>query len=368
MKHVEPRYVLRGLDSYTREELARYWNSFDPLGYEPRILGIGLSCSHICNLRCVYCYTGPLTPKADELTEAEQKDIVTQARALGAKMAIMCGDAEPLMDKNLLPIIKHCHENDMTCVVVTNAIALGEDRIARAIHGMDSASVVSFIYEHGASIIAKMDSCREETYNSIVDVPGSWAKFKLAIDRLVNAGFTRYDERDNVRVTRLAFSGVVMKHTLAEVPMMRDFAQGLGAQFICKLPTLVGTALQHLDCMFPVERYEEIRAVLKQYTEKRETLMVDTPRCMAWHYGPVIGINGDIRECYTSDCKGDQWIGNIRRHSLKELIVKRNRVYDITTDDFCPVKARINEELKSQGKDLLWQVLPENHCANMLSY
>ncbi len=368
MQETQPRYVLRGLDSYSREELANYWKSFDPLGEDPKILGIGLSCSHVCNLRCVYCYAGPLSPKADELTVHEQKEIISQARALGARMVIVCGDAEPLMDRSLLPMVKHCHDLDITSVVVTNAIPMGDDRLALTVHGMDAKSVVNYLRDHGASVIAKMDSVHEETYNAIVNVHGSWAKFRLAVDRLVDAGFTAFEERYGVRVTRLAFSGVVMKQTLIEVPMMRDFAHVRGAQFICKLPSLVGTALDNLDCMFPVERYEEIRAILAQYTEKRETLMVDTPRCMAWHYGPVIGINGDIRECYTSDCKGDQFIGNIRQTSLKELIVKRNRIYDISTDNFCPVKTRINQELVAQGKDRLWQVLPENRCAKMMSY
>jgi MoaA/NifB/PqqE/SkfB family radical SAM enzyme len=356
------RYVLNGLDSYSREELQSFWASFDPKGDAPRILGVGLSCSNRCNLKCIYCYAGTLKPLPNELTCDEQMSVVSQAKALGARMAIMCGDAEPLMDPSLLPIVAHCCANGMVCVVVSNGTVLGDDHLARSVHGMDGGAVTRSLYEHGAALLLKMDSADAATYEQIVGVKRAHARFQTAVDRVVAAGFNRGERRGDVTVTRLAFSGVVMKDTLDQVPQMRAFADGVQAQFICKLPSLVGNALDNLPMMFPVEQYEEIRAVLAKHTAKRETLMVDTPRCMAWHYGPVVGITGDIRECYTSDCKGANWIGNVRQTPLRELIVKRNRVYDIATGDFCPVKARINKEFVALGKDKVWKVLPQNEC------
>jgi MoaA/NifB/PqqE/SkfB family radical SAM enzyme len=275
-------------------------------------------------------------------------------------MAIMCGDAEPLMDANLLPIVRHCHANDMVCVVVTNGIVLGDDHLAKTVHGMDGEAFTQELYKAGASFIVKMDSIDEATYDGIVGVKHAYPKFRRALDRIVAAGFNKGVPQGDVTVTRLAFSGVVMKHTIDQVPQMHAFAASLKAQFICKLPTLVGNALDNLPMMFPVERYDEIRKTLSQYTAKRETLMVDTPRCMAWHYGPVVGITGEIRECYTSSCTGANYIGNVRDTPLRELVAKRNRVYDITTEDFCPVKSRINKELVQLGKNKLWNVLPEN--------
>ena len=360
MENKNKTYVLQGLDSFSKEDLNRYWSGYDPLNDKPKLLGVGLSCSNRCNVRCIYCYAGDKSPEPDELTLEEQIDVLSQAKALGAKTAIMCGDAEPLMDKNLLPIVEHCHTLDMTCVVVTNATVIGDDRLAKAVHGKNGRDVAQFLYDNGASLIVKMDSVDPEKYEQIIGVKDSYKKFIKAVNCFKDIGFCEGIPRNNLTVTRVSFSGVVMKHTIDEVPAMKKFADEMGAQFVCKLPTLVGRAVQNKDFMFPVEEYEEKRKILAKYTAKRETLMVDTPRCMAWHYGPVISIKGEVRECYTMACPEDKRIGNIRETSLENLMRRRNQIYDITLEDFCPVKTRINQEFVAAGKRKLWEVLPEN--------
>jgi MoaA/NifB/PqqE/SkfB family radical SAM enzyme len=335
-------YVLKGLDSFTQDELDNFWRGYDPKVDDPKILGIGLSCSFLCNLKCIYCYAGDKAPDIEEMTLREQLNLVSQAKDLGAKTAIICGDAEPLMDKNLLPIVDHCYRNSITSVIVTNGTIMGDDMIARTIHSMDSKSVTKFLYDRGASLMIKLDSVLPEKYDRIVGVKGSHSKLERALSNVIDAGFCKVSETEKGLMTRSAFSGVIMKNNLEEVPAMKKFANDRNTQFICKLPSLVGRSLDNLDYMFPVEKYEEIRSYLSKFTAKRETLMVDVNRCMAWHYGPVIGIKGDVRECYTS---ADS-IGNIRDMALKELLKIRNRKYDITGKDSCPVKTRINRDFK----------------------
>lgn len=333
-------YVLNGLDSFAQDELDNFWRNYDPKTDDPKIIGIGLSCSFLCNLKCIYCYAGEKVPDTDELTLSEQKDLISQAKNLGAKTAIMCGDGEPLMDKNLLPIVEHCNQNGITVIVVTNGTIMGDDLIAKKIHGIDGRNVAKFLYDKGASLMIKMDTLDPQKYNNIVGVKGAYEKFKMALTNIFEVGFAKVKESTKGLITRVAFSGVVMKHNLDEVPAMKKFANDRNTQFICKLPSLVGRALENLDVMFPVEKYEKIRSYLSKYTAKRETLMVDANRCMAWHYGPVVGIKGDVRECYTSSHS----IGNIRNTSLKELLKIRNQKYDVTSKDSCPVKTRINRD------------------------
>jgi len=49
---------LRGLDDFTKEELNKYWEGYNPKVDKPRILGVSLSCSNRYNLKCIYCYAG----------------------------------------------------------------------------------------------------------------------------------------------------------------------------------------------------------------------------------------------------------------------------------------------------------------------
>ncbi len=172
------------------------------------------------------------------------------------------------------------------------------------------------------------------------------------VERITDIGFGEV----KYNVTRIAFSSVIMKNNIEELEELKKLADSKNAQYICKLPSLVENVLNNLENMFAVHEYEEIRKRLFQYTAKRETLMVDTPRCMAWHYGPCIGVDGEIRECYTSPFSKDRRIGNVREMMLQELILNKNQKCDINCQDFCPVKTRINKEFIEKGMDAIWKV------------
>lgn len=364
MNTSEANYVLNGLDSYGKEELDNFWKNYDPKKDAPKILSICLSCSVRCNLKCIYCYAGPKKPAKNELTLEEQKSIIGQAKELGAKTAVVCGDGEPSMDKNIVPIAQYCHELGIICIVVTNAIIFGDDKFSRKVHGVSGWELANLLYDAGVSLMVKMDAMYPGKYDTIVGIKGAYQKFNRAINNITNIGFGNSERVGEVDITRLSFSAVVMRNTIGDLRKMKEFANEKGGQFICKLPSLVGDALSHLNFMFPASDYESIREIIMEYTSKRETLMADTPRCIAWHYGPVIDTAGEIRECYTSECRKGR-IGNIREDALGELIKKRNKLYDISVKDFCPVKTRINKEFAEAGKKELWQVLPENRQESM---
>jgi MoaA/NifB/PqqE/SkfB family radical SAM enzyme len=366
MEEAKLYYVLNGLDSYSRKELNAFWDGYDYKN--PSILSIGLSCTFRCNYKCRYCYAGTKKiPFDNELSTHEQLDLVSQAKALGAKTAVLCGDGDPLVDPNLVPIAEHCADMGITLVVVTNAAVLGDERLCEKYHGINCRSLSKKLSSAGISLIIKLDSVDPAKYNEIVGVRDGWDHLCRALEHLKTVGMFNKNSTNGVIVTRVAFSGVVMKDTLDEVPKMKNFSDKIGAQFICKLPTLTGCALTYLDFMFSAEDYDEIRSQIGEYTAKRETLMADTPRCIAWHYGPVVDITGEVRECYTSSCQNGR-IGNIREQPLSTLMQRRNKLYDISTKDFCPVKTRINNELLHSRKGKLWQVLPENQSELRKSY
>lgn len=355
-------FKLKGLDDFTKEEIDDFWRDYDSKKDRPKILGVSLSCSDLCNLKCIYCYAGTVKkPSVDELTLEEQISIIKQAKDLGARTVVLCGDGEPSMDKNLVEMTKFTKANDMIMVVVTNGVIFGDDMACKRIHNLTGEELLKTLYDNDASLVIKLESLIEDKYEHIVGVKGSYNKYRVSINRMVSVGFGNCIEQDsNSHITKFAFSSVIMKNNIEELHSLKEFADNLNAQFICKLPTLVGNALDNIENMFEVSHYEDIRKKLFDYTAKRETLMVDTPRCMAWHYGPCIGINGEIRECYTSPYIKNKRIGNIREASLEELIRLKNQNSNLTCNDFCPVKTRINKELEEKGIDKVWKLNDEN--------
>jgi MoaA/NifB/PqqE/SkfB family radical SAM enzyme len=347
---------LMGLDYYNKDFLKNYWENYNPK-IKTKILGVSISSSNICNYKCIYCYAGMQKPKENELCLEEQQSILTQAEALGAKTVVICGDGEPTLDKNLLSMVSHAAKIGMNSIIVTNGALFGDDTLSQKIFKMDGESALQYLYNNNASLIVKLESLDQEKYETIVGVKGAYGKFRKAVERMAKIGFNKMNKTRDDCLTRLAFSAVIMKNNIEELATLKEFADKMYAQFICKLPSLVGRALENIDNMFEVAEYEKIRKKLFGYTAKRETLMVDTPRCMAWHYGPCIDVTGEIRECYTSACPANKRIGNIRETPLKELIRKKNELYDPMINDFCPVKTRINKEFQERGMAKIWNIM-----------
>ncbi|SCN25163.1 pyrroloquinoline quinone biosynthesis protein PqqE [Clostridium sp. N3C] len=173
---------LRGLDDFKKEGLVKFWENYNTKVDEPKILGVSISCSNMCNLRCIYCYAGiDKKPLQNELSLDEQKKIISDAKELGAKTVVLCGDGEPTMDKNLVEMAKHAKNNNMVMVVVSNAVIFGDDDLCKKIHKMDGESLLKSLYDNDVSLIIKLESLDEQKYEYVVGVKGAYKKYRTAI-------------------------------------------------------------------------------------------------------------------------------------------------------------------------------------------
>jgi pyrroloquinoline quinone biosynthesis protein E len=84
-----------------------------------------------CPLHCVFCYN-PLNYAADrkELTTDQWKDVLRQARALGAAQLGFSG-GEPLVLDDLEELIGEAHQLGFYTNLITSGIGLTEARISR---------------------------------------------------------------------------------------------------------------------------------------------------------------------------------------------------------------------------------------------
>lgn len=61
-----------------------------------RLLSMEIEFSRICNFRCSYCYVPEKRECTDELSRDEIKDLLLQAKELGAQKIIILGGAKYL--------------------------------------------------------------------------------------------------------------------------------------------------------------------------------------------------------------------------------------------------------------------------------
>jgi MoaA/NifB/PqqE/SkfB family radical SAM enzyme len=335
--------LLRGIDNYTQPELDDLKRRRDA-GMPEAILSICVSMTSACNIRCWYCYAlGNKKVNPEQLRLQEYLDLIDQAAELGAKTLVVCGDGEPTYDPLLLPVVSHAFRNyGMTPVVVTNGTIFGADRISMARHRVDGSGLASFLYDHGASLLVKLETLDATLYEATVGIEDSWHWFDTGVRRIVDAGFGKTWQEPAGTFSRLSFTGIATKDNFGEIPSMRAWARSLGAQYICKVPSPTGGALDCIGKLFPVNEVAEVRDYVDQFSDKRETLtpiILDADKCMtclAWHLGPVITETGHYVECYTST---DHSFGNIREKSLRELLRDKKKESDFTSP--CPIKDRL---------------------------
>ena len=340
---------LNGIDNFSREELDNLKRKREA-GQPEAILSLGISTTSACNIRCWYCYAlenkGRRNP--DQLSEKEYTDLLDQAVELGARTLIICGDGEPTYDPNLVPIVKYAKAKGLCPVIVTNGTVFGNDKISKNVHGMTGDELTQILYDSGSSLLIKLETLKPSLYEDIVKVKDGWIAFEKGVERVKKAGFGKTWDESGATYSRLAFTGIATKENIEEIPSLKKWARENGAQYICKVPSPTGGALDSIDKLFAPDKVNEIRKYIDNFTDKRETL---TPiildgdgckTCLAWHLGPVISETGEYVECYTSTQSS---FGSIRTKPLKDILKSKQKSMDF--DSPCPIKDRLYSQLKN---------------------
>ena len=183
-----------------------------------------------CRLNCKYCFRindnrDHLHDHLQELNAEDIKDIVCQAKDLGAKSIHFVGKGESLENKDFLDIIRYIAKNGMIPLIFTAGHVLGDDKLALDIHGMTGDAIVKDLYKSGASVILKINSLSRQIQNEVIDT--KVMKYKdgvdkeynytrvrnIALERLMNAGFNNSIHNP----TRLGTATVILKNNYEEL-------------------------------------------------------------------------------------------------------------------------------------------------------
>lgn len=93
-----------------------------------RLLFISLMTSRVCNLHCPDCYAwNKDLATSTVLTKKERKDIMFQAKQLGAKTLRIAGEGEPLLDDGFWDLVDNASELSMDVFFFTNGTFITKD-------------------------------------------------------------------------------------------------------------------------------------------------------------------------------------------------------------------------------------------------
>lgn len=269
---------------------------------ENRMLVISIETSNICNLRCIYCYTGAANKLKDELTLDEYKSILDQSVELGAQKVAIAGAGEPLLDPNFFRILDLIRERNLYLILYTNATLINKDTAKK-------------LYDNPVTVVATLNSMKPEIQNKLCgNVPWAYEKMMRGIHNLIDAGFNKSNP------TRIAIDSFMVKETIDEAPEIFRFARRNNIfPYICRV--FLGGRAKGKDLDVSNEQFKTLVYRLHDIDEN-EFGYTWEPRppfvasqCQLIYVNMVVGIQGEVRPCYCVFIDA----GNIRKQSLKDI-------------------------------------------------
>ncbi len=301
-----------------------------------------LQLDSVCPHACRYCFAEQepgWRPIGDGLSLDERKEIVDEARALGARVVSMPGDGEPLAVKGTRDLIAHIHKNRMISIVYTKGYLLTREW-------------THFLADHDATVVLSIDSLHEPTAMKLNPKPCGW--FPTAMENVEYAKnvFGRVIETvDGHRITRLLVNHMVNLFNLGEQERMKDWCDD-DILFVCHGPSREGGAVSIWNMLVGgLEEHESLVTYANgvSETEGNTTARADG-KCAYYLNGITVGANGDVKLCPASTQTAGL-LGNVRTVSLEELrTATRDTLEQILGGDVppCLVRAQSYDKIVSE--------------------
>ncbi|VAX36105.1 Radical SAM domain heme biosynthesis protein [hydrothermal vent metagenome] len=275
-----------------------------------QILSIEIEFNSVCNFKCPYCYSPNHTRRENELTLEEIKDVILQAKNLGARKIIILG-GEPLLYTHVLDAVKFIHELGMEIEMFTNGAQLTDDLAEK-------------LFLYGVNIVLKMNSFKEETQDLLTGVKGSFQTIKRALDITKRAGYPSEDRY-------IAVSTIICKQNIEELPKMWVWLREQNIIPYFEMLTPQGSFNNNewlaVDVKQLQDLFEEIADIDRKkygyYWDPQPPLVGN--KCFRHQYSSLITSVGDVLPCVGVTVS----IGNIRNKSLKEILGTSEIIEDL---------------------------------------
>ncbi len=140
-----------------------------------RLLSMEIEFSLRCNFRCPYCYVPDNAYLADELTPDEIRDVILQAKALGARKIIILG-GEPTLYPHILDMIRYIRAQGLEVEMFTNGSKI-------------TPAFARELFAQKVRVVLKMNTFDENLQDMLTGRNGSYKAIHQAFENLCAAGY-----------------------------------------------------------------------------------------------------------------------------------------------------------------------------------
>ena len=277
---------------------------------EGRLLSMEMEFSLRCNFRCPYCYVPHENYYKDELTLAEIRKTILQAKALGAVKIIVLG-GEPSIYPHTLELMRFIYSQGLQTEMFTNGTGI-------------TAELAAQLHALGTRVVLKMNSFDQALQNRLSGHPGAFRIIQTAFQLLKEAG---YPSRDHF----LAVSSIICRQNIDELPRMWQWLREQGIAPYFEIITPQANAKQNawleVDPLTLQDFFTRIceidRKRFGQVWEAQPPLVGN--KCMRHQFSCLVTSKGDVTPCVGVTLP----MGNIRKKPLKEILADSQILKDL---------------------------------------
>lgn len=278
-----------------------------------RISFLSLNTPPFCDTSCLYCFSGPELGKAqaNPITLEEYKDIIDQAKKLGARTLIFPGIGEPTLYEYISTLVEYGFQRGLISVIYTNGVldtpySSGSPRHANFL--------LEFLHSRDTSLLIKIDTLNQKNYQFLTR-RGYFEKFRKSLDKIVEIYKPQEQFKWQDSLTRLGVCTVVTNVNKKDIKEISDFCEKNRIKHFVSSLMKVGYAKVHWDILAG-NNEKKLNKIVEKYSTGVSSQTLDN-RCGIFAYGVTIDVNGDLIGCSTA-----RWIrlGNVRESSLAELV------------------------------------------------
>ncbi|MEN7972729.1 MAG: radical SAM protein [Verrucomicrobiota bacterium] len=273
-----------------------------------QLLTMEIECSRRCNFRCPYCYED--AEVENELSLAEIKDLVLQAKGMGARGIIILG-GEPMIYPDIFEVIEYIVDQGLKVEMFTNGSnidAVNAQRLA----------------ELNVKVVLKMNSRDPELQNKLCGIPSAHDVITDAFQNLKGVGYGEGGKP-------MAVSSVVSAVNLDELEEMWNWLRDQGIDPYFEMITPQGNAVGNDWLYVEPDRVEALFTRLAECDRERfgEGWKPQPPlageRCMRHQFSCYVDALGEVMPCVGVDVS----LGNIRKTPLKKILHESEVIQDL---------------------------------------
>jgi radical SAM protein with 4Fe4S-binding SPASM domain len=266
-----------------------------------RLLSMEIEFSRVCNFRCSYCYVDAKVECTNELSREEIKDVILQAKELGARKIIILG-GEPSVYPHLVEMLHFLGKEGLEVEMFTNGTGIDEE-------------LATILAREKVRIALKLNSRDEKIQDQLAGKKGAFKIIGSALASLKKVGYPSKE-------LFLAISTVICRQNIKELPSIWQWLREENIEPYFEVITPQANALSNSWLGVEPGELKELFVRLSAIDQEKfgRTWEPQPPlvgnKCMRHQVSCVVTATGDVMPCVGVTIPLD----NIRRNTLASIL------------------------------------------------